>query len=319
MNLALDNPYAKVSAITLELALLDVPLRIECTQGASVAIAAACRGWGGRATSLSAPLQLRIETSSALSGTCHTAIHVDGSRMTVRGPGVVARAEVDQGFADCMVSAEYLKDAVALRHEVLEPLALMLLTHRDRTPLHASAFIVDDLAILLAGPTGAGKSCLARAADVAGLQVLSDDTVYVQLAPCLTVWGWPTAAHLFARDAPDAAGPTRLRNGKVKHVVPLRSASQAAIACNHAVLCLLSPSQGGEAALSRISAAVVEERFWPLDEGFDLLPGPIAAAVARLSAGGAWDLRLSADPAEAVRLLTASLPRLRCTASVPPA
>jgi hypothetical protein len=81
-------------------------------------------------------------------------------------------------------------------------------------------------------------------------------------------------------------------------------------------LCLLSPQQAGEPALSRISSADVEARLWPLDEGFDLLPGPIAKAVARLSAGGGWDLRLSADPAEAVRLLAASLPRLREAATL---
>ena len=67
---------------------------------------------------------------------------------------------------------------------------------------------------------------------------------------------------------------------------------------------------------NRISSADVEARLWPLDEGFDLLPGPIAKAVARLSASGAWDLRLSADPAEAVRLLVASLPRLKDAASL---
>jgi hypothetical protein len=145
--------------------------------------------------------------------------------------------------------------------------------------------------------------------------VLSDDTVFVQLTPRLTIWGWPTAAHLLARDAPDAAGPTRLRNGTLKQIVPLRSASHAAIACNHAVLCLLSRSRGGEPTLGPAATGAIEERLWPLDEGFDLLPDPIAVALARLSASGVWDLGLSTDPAEAIRLLVASLPRLRDTAA----
>jgi hypothetical protein len=256
------------------------------------------------------PLRLRVKPSPRLSGTGDVAIRADSDRLTVQGPGVTACAEIGQGFADCTISAEYLDDPNALRQEVLDPLVLMLLTRRDRTPLHASAFIAGGLAILLAGRTGAGKSCLARAADAAGFQVLSDDTVYVQLAPRLTVWGWPTAAHLLPQDAPDRAAPTRLRGGRVKHVVPLRSASSAAIACDRPALCLLSRAPGGEPALSPIPAAEVEERLWPLDEGFDLLPGPIARALARLSAGGAWDLRLSTDPAAAIRLLAANLPRL---------
>jgi hypothetical protein len=309
MNFALDFPSAGAIAVTLPLAPLDVPLRVEVAQpGAVGAVAAACRGWTGNADGTSEALRLQIELSSALAGTGQAVMQVDGSSVTVRGPGVLARAELDHGFALCTVSAEYIELPDTLRQEVLEPLVLMLLTRRDRTPLHASGFIVDGLAILLAGRTGAGKSCLARAADAAGFQVLSDDVVFVQLAPRLTVWGWPTAAHLLAQDAPDAAGATRSRNGKVKQVVTLRSASQAAIASGRAALCILS--RAAEPALSQISAAAVVERLWPLDEGFDLLSGPIAKAVERLSVGGAWDLSLSADPAEAIHLLLANLPRL---------
>jgi hypothetical protein len=307
MNLALDN----LGTVAVEFAPLDVPLRIECRQAASSAIAAACRGWEGCANGPLAPLRLRIRPSNALSGTGDVAIRADSARITLRGPGVTGHAEIGHGVADCAVSAAYLEHPVALRQEVLEPLVLMMLTRRDRTPLHAAAFVADGLAILLAGRTGAGKSCMARAADAAGFQVLSEDTVYVQLTPRLRVWGWPIATHLLPRDAPDLAGPTRLRGGKVKHVVALRSASPAAIACDRAVLCLLSRAEDGAAALGPVPAAEIEERLWPLDEGFDLLPGPIARALARLAADGAWDLRLSTDPAEAVRLLAASLRRLR--------
>jgi len=316
MNFAINNPCAKAGPVALDLAPLDVPLRVECAPEALEPVAAACNGLEGNSKVLTTPLRLRIEASPELAGTGQTEIQADASSLTVRGPGVMARADIERGVAAGTVSGEYLNDPVALRQEVIEPLVLMLLTRRDRTPLHASAFIIDGLAILLAGRSGAGKSCLARAADTAGFQVLSDDTVYVQLVPRLTIWGWPSAAHLLAGDAPDVAGPTRWRGGRLKHIVPLRSASQAAIACDRAALCLLSPQQGTEPELSRISSAEVEARLWPLDEGFDLLPGPIAKAVARLSAGGAWDLRLSADPAEAVSLLAASLPQLREAASL---
>jgi hypothetical protein len=253
---------------------------------------------------------LRIDRSAALAGTGQPAILADSERLTVRGRGVRGRAEVSQGFASCTVSTEYLEDPDALRRDVLEPLVLMLLTRRDRTPIHASAFIADGVAVLLAGRTGAGKSCLARAADQAGFQVMSDDTVYVQLEPRLRVWGWPTVVHLLAEDACGAKGPVRLRNGRVKHVVPLRSASQDPLVCDRAVLCVLSPAKESAPRLSPISTAAVEERLWPLDEGFDLLPGPIAQAISSLAAGGAWNLTLSADPAEAVRLLATNLPRL---------
>jgi len=313
MELALGNRSDDVGAITLQLAPLGVPLQVEVAPAFAVgAVAAACRGWDDTPDDAAA-LRLRVEVLPTLAGAQATTMQVDGPIVAIRGPGVRACAELDRGYAHCAVSAEYLEDSVALRQEVLEPLVLMLLTRRDRTPLHASGFIAGGLAILLAGRSGAGKSCLARAADLAGFQVLSDDAVFVQLVPRLRVWGWPAAAHLLGPDAPDATGPTRFRNGKVKQVMPLRSASLAAVSCDRAVLCFLS--RGARPVLSRIPATTIDERLWPLDQGFDLLPGPIAGAVARLAADGAWDLRLSSDPAEAIRLLVANLARLKETAA----
>jgi hypothetical protein len=313
MDLALENQSDDASATTLQFAPLGVPLQVEVAPAFAVgAVAAACRRWDGTPDG-SGALRLCVDVRPTLVGAGATTMQVDGPIVAIRGPGVRACAELDRGYAHCAVSAEYLEDSDALHRDVLEPLVLMLLTRRDRTPLHASGFIAGGMAILLAGRSGAGKSCLARAADLAGFQVLSDDAVFVQLEPRLRVWGWPAAAHLLGPDAPDAAGPTRIRNGKVKQVTPLRSASLAAVSCGRAVLCFLS--RGAKPALSRIPATSVDERLWPLDQGFDLLPGPIARAVARLSADGAWDLRLSSDPAEAIRLLVANLARLRETAA----
>lgn len=313
MSPALANRSTEAGAVSLQFAPLDVPLHVEVAQAfAADPIATACNGWGGAANGKEA-LRMRVELWPTLAGTGHSEMRVEGPVVRIRGPGVFAHAKLDRGVAHCAVSADYLEEPSALHQEVIEPLVLMLLTRRDRTPLHASGFIIDGLAVLLAGRSGAGKSCLARAADLAGFQVLSDDAVFVQLAPRLKIWGWPTAAHLLAMDAPDVTGPMRSRKGKAKQIVPLRSASPTAISCERAVLCFLS--RGTTPSLGRISPADVDERIWPLDEGFDLLPEPIARAIARLSAGGAWDLRLSSDPVEAIRLLAANLPRLRETAA----
>ena len=166
---------------------------------------------------------------------------------------------------------------------------------------------------LLAGHSGSGKSCLAVAADRADLQLLSDDTVHVQQRPRLRVWGWPSAAHLFPADGGGEAWPTRQRNGKTKQVVRLRSASAEAVCCDRAVMCVLD--RGNAVALSRIGAAEVFERLWPLEPGFDLVPGEIASAISTLAARGAWKLTLSDDPDEAIRLILAHLPLLDATAA----
>jgi hypothetical protein len=238
---------------------------------------------------------------------------MSGSAMEIEGQGVRARAEPDHRSARCFVSSDYLADPRRLREQVLEPLILMLVTAQDRAPLHASGFIVGGVAVVLAGRSGSGKSCLARAADAAGFQLLSDDVVYVQRSPRLRVWGWPSAAHLLPQDAADGNWPIRIRNSKAKYAIPLRSASAVAIGCDRAVLCVLT--RGETVVLKPIDAAEARLRLWPLDPGFDLLPEAIGAAVESIAASGAWELRLSTDPGEALRLLVASLPELRQTAA----
>src|SRR6186713_853645 len=134
MNLVLGNPSAAASAAALQFAPLGVPLRIECSDAIAVdAVAGTCRGWAGEADP-GPSLDLRIEMSAALSGTGRTTIDVDSSALQIRGPGVAARAQFDQGFAHCEVSCGYLEDPPTMFAEVLEPLVLMMLTCRDRTP-----------------------------------------------------------------------------------------------------------------------------------------------------------------------------------------
>jgi hypothetical protein len=187
---------------------------------------------------------------------------------------------------------------VGNRRPAIEPLLLYLLARRDRTPLHASAFMLDGLAVVLAGSSGMGKSCLAHAAQRAGLRVLSDDTVHVQLTPALRVWGLPRPIHLLPADAPDG-GPAALRwrNGKLKRAVPV--ASDRPLAADRAVLCLL---KRGEA----VKLDILDERppHWPaLEPGFDLLPAQSQAACVALTARGHARLTLGADPATAIAAL----------------
>lgn len=308
------QPPAEAPSSLLSLAPLGIPLYLAVGRAPEPnAIRAACARWEGPAGPAAGSLRLRIDHCPRLAGTGEAGMRVGADLVTVRGPGVQGFAELARGRARCAVSREYLGDAEALRQEVLEPLVLMLLSRRDRTPLHASGFVCGDLAVLLAGRSGAGKSCLAHAADRAGMQVLSDDTVFVGLAPSLSIWGWPSAAHLFEGDAPDAPGPLRWRRGKAKRVVQLRSASTRAVSCERAALCLLA--RGGGPMLRPITSAEARERMWPLDEGFALLEEQIGRAVDRLAAGGAWELRLSDDPAAAIELLRANLPRLQASAA----
>jgi hypothetical protein len=314
MHLSTSNSAAAAEPAALSLAPLDIPLIVELGRALDArAVAAACRGWLGTPSGKSPPLKLRVDCAPDFAGTGPARISMAGPVMEIAGPGVRASADPHRRLASCLVSGDYLADPQRLRGDVLEPLMLTLVTAQDRAPLHASGFIAGDLAIILAGRSGSGKSCLARAADTAGFQLLSDDVVYVQRSPHLRVWGWPGAVHLLAHDTTEADWPTRIRNGKTKYAVRLRSASASAIGCDSAVLCVLA--RGETVALRPIESAEALRRLWPLDPGFDLLPEAIGAAVAAIAARGAWELRLSGEPDEALRLLTASLPLLRKTAA----
>lgn len=298
---------------SLMLAPLGVPLEVELIGSYDTgALAAACRRWHGVPTGPAPRLRLRFEVGDGPDDGEAVRIAVEDQMMRLHGGGVSGTADPASGRAACQAPIRYLASPELLRSEILEPLVLYLLGPNDRAPVHASCFVADGLAVLLSGPSGSGKSCLALAADVAGLPVLSEDIVYVQLRPLPRVWGWPGPAHLLPTNAPhDGTFPTRARNGKTKLAVPLGAAG-AAMSASRAVFCLLE--RGGAVALERLTPEEAVRGQGQLEPGFDVMADEVRAAHAALTRNGAWRLTLSADPDEAIRVLAANLARLRATA-----
>jgi hypothetical protein len=186
--------------------------------------------------------------------------------------------------------------------DLLDTLLLFILTRSGRTPVHASAFMLGDVAVVLAGRSGLGKSTLALAAADRGYAILSDDTVFVQREPLFALWGFPRPIHVFAADAPQGDHPTRIRGGKTKTAVPL---PEAALKAERCALILLG--RGTKLALNPIEASEAVESLMHLDPGFDLLERESRAALTALAAGGAWRLELSNDSRAAIDLLTRHL------------
>jgi hypothetical protein len=73
-------------------------------------------------------------------------------------------------------------------------------------------------------------------------------------------------------------------------------------------LCILR--HGTALALEPLSQDQALRRLAPLEEGFDRVAAAVHEAHGVLTARGAWQLTLSADPAEAIRFLVANLARL---------
>lgn len=304
------------ATVSLMLAPLGIPLAVELLGSDNLdGLVAACRRWHGVPTHAAPRLQLHVDASGAPDDGSEVRITIEDKVMRLRGGGVDGTADPVSGQAMCRVPIRYLASPDVLRCEILEPLVLYLLGRNDRAPVHASCFVAGDLAVLLSGPSGSGKSCLALAAHAAGFPVLSEDIVYVQRRPRLQVWGWPGPVHLLPANAPQGrAFAPRVRNGKTKLAVPLgEPVGLTAKSATRAVLCLLE--RGDAVGLERIAPGEARHRPAPLEPGFDVMAEEVRAAHAALTRNGAWRLTLSADPGEAIRFLAANLARLRAAAA----
>jgi hypothetical protein len=215
----------------------------------------------------------------------------DAVRIIAQSSGSIAISDPERRESVAFVSTTAARDRDHFRTAFLEATTMALLAHFDRHPLHASAIALDGRAVLLLGPSGAGKSTLAHLAHLAGIDVMSEDRVWVQLEPSLAIWGTPGHARL------------RLEGTADKCVVPLAPAEGSASHYAHsAVVCLLD--KGTTAALDRIdSAALRDALICDVAPGFDRFPLRHTACASALAARGGWRLRLSSDPRDALPFL----------------
>ena len=282
---------------------LGIPTLIIADDPQLVAAArAAYAHWLAEAPMAEALIELRLEvgTASSAEGVSFN-INVEGSRLRVSGRGISGSADAAARKAAAVVPLEIVNDPASFA-DLLDTLLLFMLTRNGRTPVHASAFMLGDRAIVFAGRSGSGKSTLALAAAKRGHAILSDDTVFVQLEPSFALWGFPRQIHVFAADAPEGEHVTRVRAGKVKAAVPLPKAASKAEKC---ALVLLD--RGTQLALDRIDRSAAVESLMDLDPGFDLLEQESCEALGALAADGAWRLSLSDDPDGAIDLVTRRL------------
>ncbi len=234
----------------------------------------------------------------------------DPDRLLFATHGSFGVAEGDRLEAYAFVTPDLVADTAHFQYSVVEALTLMLVTGRDRHPIHAATVTQDGAAVLLVGPTSTGKSTLAYAAGLSGLTVLGEDVAYVQLEPEFRVWALPGRLHL----PPDASrhfsqlagrGPTLQANGKEKIAVEVPTEGSEAVTpvVSQTVVCLLS--RGAESAetervdASEIRSALLED----LEPGFDRHPATIGLAAEALAGAGGWRLRVSKDPHESVPLI----------------
>jgi len=219
-------------------------------------------------------------------------------------------ARRDHGQALGFVTPALVAEKAHFRYNVLECLALLLASWRDRTPIHAGAVAHAGRAALLVGASGSGKSTLCYACARAGLSLLAEDVVYVGLREQLRLWGNPRRIHLLP-DAPRffpelADRPVQIQsNGKRKLAVDLTELGATLLHCHteRAVICLVARHDSNSSVLTPIEPqAAVAALSHNLEAGFALSSGTRVVAEA-LAAGGAYQLTVGSDLAGAVELL----------------
>jgi hypothetical protein len=237
----------------------------------------------------------------------------DPARLIIHGADRVAVADPIRRQAIAYVSCGLVARRIEFGHTVLEALTFAIVDHYDRHPVHAAAIAGDGAMVLLIGPSGVGKSTVAYAAHLAGLTVVSDDTVWVQLRPHVTVWGPPQRARriTLTPDASDRfptlaqAQPLELPNGKTKIVVPLCGTTP--VTKGRVVVCVLRPTHDATALVRARPEVVANALMREPEPGFDRFPTRLAACARALAGIGGWELTVSNDPSSAVPHLLAML------------
>ena len=302
---------------TLATAVLGVPMRFESNSQAVIDIAAEAfsepigttKPWRRR------PLIVRVVVYHGDDG-ADTPVRVwspDPTRLVLHGSDRVAFTDPLRRTAIAYVSCALVARRTVFRQAVLEQLTFGLVDHYDRFPVHAAAIARDGAAVLLYGPSGAGKSTVAYAAHLAGLTVVSDDVVWLQLRPRPTVWGPPGHSRRISL-MPDArerfptltaVEPTTLPNGKRKLSIPIEGA--ASLRVEHAVVCLITRSADRTLLSRERPEQIAEALSRPIEPGFDRFPARAAACARALAGAGGWRLAISDDVSTAVPHLVAML------------
>lgn len=97
----------------------------------------------------------------------------------VHGPGDFAVADLRAGFATAFLTEWSVKDRSYFRYYFLEPLTYILQAAAHFVFVHASCIANHGQAIVLCGPSGAGKTCLAYACAKRGWSFVSGDAVHI--------------------------------------------------------------------------------------------------------------------------------------------
>jgi hypothetical protein len=137
--------------------------------------------------------------------------------------------DFEGGFGHLSLSPRILRDPQTLRYLYLETFGFCMICDRHLAPVHASCVALNGSAVLICGPSTAGKSTLAYACARRGFTYVSDDACFLVRSAsdrivsgnCQSLRFRPSASKLFPELSEIPA--IRRGNGKLTIEVPARS------------------------------------------------------------------------------------------------
>lgn len=230
----------------------------------------------------------------------------DPTRLVVTTPSSFGIADTARLQSVVYVDASLLAHPDVLVEGVIEPMTLFLLGALDRQPIHGTAIWRGDVALVLAGPSGVGKTTLTYAAQRGGFTPLGDEPVFVQMEPELRVWcrmapiRLPPEARAHFPELADME-PTTLSNGKSKILID--AGGSARRHADRVGLCLLQKGEGRSPTLVSMSPDQAADHVVSHPEqGYDLYAATLHERIRRVAQGGAWTLRVAGTPHDAIPL-----------------
>lgn len=230
----------------------------------------------------------------------------DATRLIVQSSHAVGISDPERREALAFVADELVEDRVHFRAVVLDALTWSLLSHFDRHPVHAAALGSGNRVLLLAAPSGTGKSTISYVAQRAGLELLGDDHVWVQLEPALRIWSAPRPLRLLPQAVADfpelAVQPVIEVDGKRK-ISLSHDGGVGPHGYDGVVTCVMArhdaPPRLERIAPGEVAAALTAQ----LAPGFDRYPARQHRVTTMLAERGGWRLTLGDSAEEVLPLL----------------